>query len=198
LHPGCGYRDWQRAALHLIQSDVGGEILQKLREINRDRDKVKCHSSGVCCRLASSEFSWEELCEKAAAGDRFAGEFTSIFLPYADAEAARARFPDIVDDVLRYGRDPMGAPEGSINAAPVYFYHCPYIGEDNRCSVYGTPKRPDICATYPDTPLTFMYKKCAWKPWQERSHDEALLAHAMIELGSFLVDKLTQALAEDA
>lgn len=183
-HPGCGYRAWQQKAMAVIENDIARDILVKLKQIEAYKATFNCHQCGVCCRFASSEFSYEQLQEKARTGDSFATQFTSIFLPYASTDAAHDRFPEIVDSVL----DQAGDEE-------VYFYHCPYIGEDNRCTIYGQPKRPAICQSYPDTPLTFIYKNCAWRPWKEETHPDALWAHAMIELCSDTLGKLKSALS---
>src|SRR5262249_51157171 len=109
----------------------------------------------------------------------FSQQFTSIFLPYASRQAAREKEPEGVAAVLAHIGDQDG---GSGERERVYFYHCPYIGEDNRCTVYGTDQRPAICANYPETPLGFVSNACAWKPWQEETHPETLLAHAMLNL----------------
>lgn len=187
FHEGCGYRAWQQQAIEVIESQVAKEVLIKLKTIEIERAKVQCHSCGVCCRLASSEFNYDELKAKAAAGDDFARQFTSVFLPYQSTQAAQERFPVLVNDILAQ----VGSPE------QVHFYHCPHIHpETNQCTIYGTPQRPKICEGYPDTPLTFIYDKCAWKPWKDNRHTDALLAHAMIELCSFTLGKLKDALAE--
>ncbi len=196
LHPGCGYRGWQNAALKTVQQDIAKEILQQLQAIEAYKKQFQCSQCGVCCRLASSEFTYDELLAKAKAGDYFVQQFTSIFLPYASTEAARKKFPELVDQVLAMATE--YAPGKLPAEQAVHFYHCPYVGEDNRCTIYGTEKRPAICESYPDTPLTFIYEKCAWKPWKDETHQEALMAHASIELCLFVQDKLTACLASDA
>lgn len=187
-HPHCGYAAWKAHCLTILEKDIGQQIVEKLNEIEAARNRVTCHQCGVCCKFASSEFSYAELQQKATQGDEFAKQFTSVFLPYASSDAARERFPELVDQILTEVRNQQA--ESGMDSAPVHFYHCPYIGEDNRCTIYGTPKRPEICAGYPDTPLTFIYNKCAWKPWKDEYHRESLVAHASIELCLFYSDKL--------
>lgn len=184
-HEGCGYRIWQQAAIAVIENDIARDLLTKLNLIEGYKAQFKCHMCGVCCRFASSEFSYEQLEAKAAAGDNFARQFTSIFLPYPSQRSALEQFPAIVESVLTQADDPDS----------VYFYHCPYIGEDNRCTIYGDPRRPQICDNYPDTPLTFIYNKCAWKPWKDETHEDALWAHSMIELCTDTANKLKDALS---
>jgi Fe-S-cluster containining protein len=185
-HPGCGYHPWREAALELLEREIPGEILASFRQIDAYKKTFQCRMGGQCCRLASSEHSYEALTAKAAAGDAFARQFTSVFLPYASRQAAREREPEGVAAVLAYIGDASSLEaagnEKTSGTERVYFYHCPYIGEDNRCTVYGTNKRPAICENYPETPLGFVFKSCAWKRWQEETHPETLLAHAMLAL----------------
>ncbi|MBY0404869.1 MAG: YkgJ family cysteine cluster protein, partial [Cyanobacteria bacterium] len=167
MHLNCGYRPWQQESIACIEQEIALDILTRLNQINAYKNTFQCHQCGVCCRFASSEFSFDELLAKAGQGDYFAQQFTSVFLPYASQEKAQGLFPEIVESVLAQAevKDPEKAPE----KPSVYFYHCPYVGEDNRCSIYGSPKRPEICSKYPDTPLTFIYKNCAWKPWKDET-----------------------------
>ncbi|MBX2861477.1 MAG: YkgJ family cysteine cluster protein [Vampirovibrio sp.] len=191
FHPGCGYLGWQQQAVQEIENKIAKDILLKLQHIETEKQKISCHMCGVCCRLACSEFSFEDLQAKAAQGDEFARQFTSIFLPYASTKDARNNFPEVVDSILASAME-----SGSVDQdKSIHFYHCPYIGEDNRCTIYGSPKRPEICDSYPDTPLTFIYDKCAWKPWKDATHTDALLSHAMIELCTYTLDKLNHAIS---
>jgi Fe-S-cluster containining protein len=180
-HAGCGYRAWQSAGIRIVETDIARQVLERMNLIEYHKKQAICSQCGVCCRLASSEFSYEELLRKADQGDAFAQQFTGVFLPYASQEDAEKRFPDLVSQVVKYAE----------SGKEVHFYHCPYIGEDNRCSIY--TKRPQICRSYPDTPLTFIYDHCAWKPWKDQSHPDALWAHAMIELCTFTLAKLHEA-----
>lgn len=188
-HPGCGYRPWQAEALNYIENVAGREILLSLQRIEAYKNTFNCHMCGMCCRMASSEHTYEELRARAAAGDEFARQFTSIFLPYSSREAARSKAPEVVDAVLAEAGETPGEPE------KVYFYHCPYLGEDNRCSIFGTDKRPAICASYPETPLSFVYEKCAWRPWKDETHTDTMAAHAMLALCTNWAERLQQALA---
>lgn len=176
LHQDCGYKNWQRAALNLIETEIAAGIIKRLQAIETYKKTFNCHMCGMCCRMASTDASYEELKTRAASGDEFARQFTSIFLPYASREAARQVAPDVVDAVL------SEAGEESDGQERIHFYHCPYLGEDNRCSVYGTDKRPAICESYPETPLSFVYEKCAWKPWKDETYTETLAIHAMLAL----------------
>ncbi len=190
-HSGCGYTQWQKEALRVLETDLGAEILQRLQQISAYRDQFACHLCGACCRLASQDADYATLRQRAEAGDDFARQFTSVFLPYASREAARQKAPDLVAAVLA---ETVEEPEG---AERVFFYHCPYVGEDHRCTVYGTEKRPGICQSYPETPLVFIQSQCAWQPWKQETHPQTLMAHALLHVSEQLRQRLQLALAAD-
>jgi len=189
LHADCGYKSWQQAALNLIEGQLAGQIVGRLDAIEAYKRTFSCHMCGVCCRLASSDAPYAAMLERAEAGDAFARQFTSVFLPYSSRAAAMRKFPDVVQAVLQEAGQEEDGEER------IFFYHCPYVGEDNRCTVYGTDKRPAICESYPETPLSFMYENCAWKPWKEETHPDMLAAHAMLALCEHLSEQLRMALA---
>ena len=189
VHTGCGYRTWQQSALNIVETEIARDILFELKQIEAYKQTFNCHMCGMCCSLASSDAPYEELLQRAKNGDEFAQQFTSIFLPYPSREAARKRASHVVDAVLAEAAE---EPEGEEH---IYFYHCPYLGEDNRCSVYGTDKRPSICASYPETPLSFVYEKCAWRPWKDETHLDTMVAHAMLALCTQISEKLRASLS---
>ncbi len=195
LHNGCGFRGWQQASLAWLEGEAMRPVVASLDAITAYKNTFDCHMCGMCCRMASSDSSYEELLAKAEAGDEFARQFTSVFLPYASRAAAREQAPDVVAAVLAEAGEASDAPElADEGEARIFFYHCPYIGEDNRCSIYGTDKRPGICASYPETPLAFVYEQCAWKPWKDETHVSSLVAHAMLTLATQYAERLRLAL----
>lgn len=187
-HTDCGYMVWQRTVLHLLENEVAGQILSRLQAIEAYKNTFNCHMCGMCCRMASSDAPYDILLDRAQSGDEFARQFTSVFLPYASRDAAKRVAPDVVAATLAEAGEEVEGEES------IFFYHCPYVGEDNRCTVYGTDKRPAICASYPETPLAFVYGNCAWKPWKEETHPEALAAHAMLALCEHWAGQLRSAL----
>jgi Fe-S-cluster containining protein len=190
-HAGCAYRGWQQGALHFLENEAARSILDKLQVIEAYKNQFSCHMCGMCCRMASHDASYEELQARAANGDTFARQFTSIFLPYESRETARRTAPEVVAAVL------AEAGEEADGEERIFFYHCPYLGEDNRCSIFGTDKRPAICASYPETPLSFVYEKCAWKPWKDDTHADTLAAHALLALCSQYAETLTASLRKN-
>lgn len=188
LHAGCGFIPWQREALRFLEQEAGQELFERLQKIETYKNTFGCHMCGACCRMASTDAPYEEMRRRAEQGDEFARQFISVFLPYESRQKAIEKAPDIVAAVLAEAGEEVGGEE------QIYFYHCPYVGEDNRCTVYGTDKRPAICGSYPETPLSFVYQKCAWKPWKDETHAETLLIHAMLALCLDLSGKLKAAL----
>jgi Fe-S-cluster containining protein len=183
LHEGCGYREWQKDVIVTLERTIGKQIVDSLERIKQAREvKGSCHQCGVCCSLASSEFSYEELLAKAQNGDYFAQQFTSVFIPYESDEAAQARYPELVSEIVEQ------------TGGDVHFYHCPYLSEDNRCTIYNDPRRPQICADYPETPLILMYKNCGYQPWKSEMMPTTLLAHASLELCQHYVNKIYEVL----
>jgi Fe-S-cluster containining protein len=121
--------------------------------------KPQCCSHGDCCKGASPSTPVRDLWAKAAEGDEFARNFLSIFIPYSSHDAARRVVPGLVDRTLKAAlKHPHFESE-----ADVTFYHCRYLGHDNRCLVY--EDRPQFCRDYPDTPFVVMAPGCAFEEW---------------------------------
>lgn len=172
-----GY-EWQKQALILLNNDISKEIYRKLNEILAYRVKFKCVGCATCCKLACSEFSPEELKQKADNGDNFAGQFLSVFIPYKNKEEARKIYPEYIELLEENGEE------------DVYFYHCPKVTEDNRCSDYGN--RPQICRDFPDNPLSILPKSCGYREWKEEIEPIALMLHSMLEIVEYYNTKLEE------
>ncbi|MDD3012922.1 MAG: YkgJ family cysteine cluster protein, partial [Candidatus Gastranaerophilales bacterium] len=182
LPKDCGFRDWQKTALQKIKEEISRDILIKIREIKEFRFSFNCKKTGTCCRLASSEFSYEELKEKAKNGDNFATQFTSVFIPYDSIEDARKIFPEYLDLVFHQ------FDEGE----KAYFYHCPHVTDNNLCSIYEF--RPQICRDFPDNPLSILPSVCGFNEWKEDVQVASMLLHALIEILEFNIKKIEYAL----
>lgn len=182
LPPECGMRFWQEAAKNLLEDGISKDILEKINEINAKRGDSHCSMCASCCNLASSEFSYEELKQKAQNGDKFAAEFVSIFLPYESAEEAAKIYPDYIALIKEQ------FPEDK----KISFYHCPKVGSDNLCTDY--ENRPQICRDFPSNPLVVFPPKCSYRKWKDEVEITALLLHAMVEIVGFYKEKLNEAL----
>lgn len=171
-------RQWQKDALTLLNQEISHEVYRKLQEILAYREMFKCSGCATCCRLACSEFSPEELKQKAANGDKFAQQFTSIFIPYERIEDAEKIYPEYIK-LLREKVEEK-----------VYFYHCPKLTDDNRCSDY--ENRPQICRDFPDNPLAILPDKCGYRAWKDEINPIALMLHSMVEIIDFYKQKLQE------
>ncbi len=171
---------WQLEALRLLEGEISQEVFRKLQEVLAYREMFKCCGCATCCKLACSEFSPEELRQKAQSGDNFAKQFTSVFVPYETIEEAEAVYPEYIQ-LLREKVD-----------GQVYFYHCPKVTEDNRCSDY--ENRPQICRDFPDNPLAVLPATCGYRAWKDEINPLALMLHSMIEIIDFYKSKLQEVL----
>lgn len=171
---------WQKNTLDLLQNNISKEIYRKLNEILAYRTKFKCVGCATCCNLACSEFSPEELKQKAQNGDNFAKQFLSVFIPYNSKEEARKVYPEYIE-LLEKNKE-----------YDVYFYHCPKLTEDKRCSDY--ENRPQICRDFPDNPLSILPDTCGYKKWKEEVEPIALMLHSMVEIIDFYCAKINSVL----
>lgn len=169
-------RKWQSAVLKMLEEDISKDVYFKFQEILNARKDYHCNGCATCCNLACSEFSPDELKKRAESGDNFAKQFLSVFIPYSSKEEARKVYPEYIE-LLEKNKE-----------NDVYFYHCPKLTEDKRCSDY--ENRPQICRDFPDNPLTLLPVSCGFCEWKEKSEDMTLLLHAMIEIVEYYKEKI--------
>lgn len=169
-------RQWQNEVLDMLENDVSKEVYRKFQEILAYRNQFHCTGCATCCNLACSEFSPEELKLKAENGDNFAKQFISIFIPYESKEEARKIYPEYIQMLEENKED------------NVYFYHCPKLTEDKRCSDY--ENRPQICRDFPDNPLSILPKSCGYKKWKEEIEPVTLMLHSMIEIVQYYKENI--------
>lgn len=173
----CAYRDWQNEVIKLLNEDIPKGIYEKWMKILDYRKEFHCTGCATCCRLACSEFSYEELKTKALNGDNFAQQFTSIFIPYKTETEAKAVYPEYFELLAE-----------KLDGENVYFYHCPKLSSDNRCSDY--ENRPQICRDFPDNPLSLLPRACGHSKWKEEVEPTALMLHSMLEIIDFYKSKI--------
>ena len=167
---------WQSDTLEMFEKDISKEIYRKWREILAYRNNFHCKGCAVCCNLACSEFSYQELLEKAKNNDKFAKQFTKIFVPYKSRQEAEKVYPEylkLLDDTIE---------------EDVYFYHCPKLNECKRCSDY--ENRPQICRDFPDNPLSILPKSCGFYEWRQEVEPIALMLHSMLEIIDYYTEKI--------
>lgn len=172
------FSSFSKNAIDYIKNELGKEILERIFQTKQHLQNFACKNCGVCCNLASSQYSYEELTEKAKNGDNYATQFTKTFTPYENEIEARNYYPEFYDSVknsLKEGEN-------------VYFYHCLKVTKDNLCSDY--ENRPQICRDFPDNPLVLLPKQCGFLQWKDDVEVVALFNHALIEISCFALEKL--------
>ncbi len=178
---GCRYKFWQEAALDCLENKISKDILAKIQKIDERRKCFNCGCCSSCCKLASSEYSYEELKERAKNGDKFSQSFISVFVPYTSVEVPQKIYPDYVK-LLREHFDDKN----------LYFYYCPKLGADGLCTDY--ENRPDICRDFPNNPLVALPLDCSFNEWKQEVEITALTLHALIDIVGFYKDKIKAAL----
>ncbi|HSA07655.1 MAG TPA: YkgJ family cysteine cluster protein [Candidatus Gastranaerophilales bacterium] len=118
-----------------------------------------CAQCGTCCLLATPSVSYKKLLEKAAAGDQFARDFFSIFIPYKNHEQAEKICESLVKRTIKSCID-------GINKIPVedlVFYRCRHYHYKKQCLIYET--RPQLCRDFPGSPFVLLHENCAFYQW---------------------------------
>ena len=172
----CNYKNWQKASLKKLCEQISKDIYLKIQQMNSKRKNYQCARCASCCRMASSEFTYEELKEKAKSGDKFAKEFVETFIPYENNDIPRQIYPEYVA-LLEDKFDEN-----------IQFYHCPKLGKDGLCTDY--ENRPSICRSFPENPLAALPPKCGFRDWKDETEVTALLLHAMVEIVGFYIENL--------
>lgn len=173
----CKYKDWQKNVLKFLDEELAKQISEKWMKIIEYRSKFSCAGCATCCKLACSEFSYKELNEKAKNGDNFAQQFVSIFIPYENENIAREIYLEYFELLAE-----------RLHGEPVYFYYCPKLTENNRCSDY--ENRPQICRDFPDNPLSLLPRACGFSNWKDEVEPTSLMLHSMLEIADFYRNKI--------
>lgn len=173
---GSSGEKWQKNVLKMFEDEISKDVFNKWTEILAYRKKFHCKGCATCCNLACSEFSPNELKQKAENGDNFANQFLSVFTPYNSREEASVIYPEyikLLDDTIN---------------EDVYFYHCPKLNDCNKCSDY--ENRPKICRVFPDNPLSILPVSCGFYEWRQEVEPVALMLHSMVEIMDYYKSKL--------
>jgi len=172
---GCAYREWQAQTL----SFLNGEYKQKLKKhyqlMMDKKNNYECNKCGDCCRLAVSEYSYEQLKQRAFRGDKYSKDFVSVFVPYNSEEEAKQANPEYFEAL------------GDLVDDKTYYYYCPKL-KDNMCSDY--ENRPDICKDFPHNPLKLLPSRCSFNVWRNEIAKESMLLKAKTDIIAFYMQKL--------
>lgn len=173
----CAYKYWQKDVIELFDKVILKNIYRKWMKILEYKNTYKCAKCAYCCKLACSEFSYDELKQKAKDGDNFAQQFISIFTPYENEDEAKKIYPEYFELL-----------KTKIQDEKVYFYHCSKVTKNNLCPDY--ENRPQICRDFPDNPIEFLPKRCGYLFWKEEVEPVALMLRSMLEIIDFYKGKI--------
>ncbi len=173
---GCKLREWQMQALTYLSGDYRQKLKAAYKSIMDKKSEYECNKCGTCCRLAVSEYSYEQLKQRALKGDKFSEEFVSVFVPFESEEEAKNINPEYFEllNVL-------------VDDAKVYYYYCPKL-DGNLCSIY--EDRPGICRNFPHNPLKLLPKECSFNVWKNNISHAALLLKAKVDIIAYYKEKL--------
>ncbi len=174
---GCKYRDWQMQALTYLAGDYRQKLKAAYKAIMDKKCEYECNKCAACCKLAVSEYSYEQLKQRAMRGDKFSVDFVSVFVPYESEEKAKAMNPEYFALLNRLVED-----------SKIYYYYCPKL-VDNLCSIY--ENRPDICKDFPHNPLKLLPSVCSFNEWKNSVSHDAMLLKAKTDIIAFYKEKLS-------
>ena len=172
---GCAYKDWQAHALSFLTGEYKQKLKNTYTALMDKKEEFKCNQCGDCCRLAVSEYSYEQLKQRAYRGDKFSEDFVSVFVPYNSEEEAKMANPEYFETL------------GNLVEDKTYYYYCPKM-KDNLCSDY--ENRPNICKDFPHNPLKLLPSKCSYNEWRNKVAKIAMLLKAKTDIIEFYMQKL--------
>lgn len=172
---GCAYREWQMQILTFLNGDFRQKLKNTYKMIMDKKYECECARCGNCCRLAVSEYSYEQLKQRAMRGDKFSKDFVSVFVPYKTEEEAKQANPEYFELLDELVED------------KTYYYYCPKL-KGNECSDY--ENRPDICKDFPHNPLKLLPSTCSYNVWKNEITHQAMLLKAKTDIIEFYKTKL--------
>ena len=173
---GCAYRDWQKRIITFLSGDYRQKLKNIYKNIMDKKSEYQCIRCGNCCRLAVSEYSYEQLKQRAMRGDKFSRDFVSIFVPYNSEEEAQKANPEFFELFQEVAEQQI-----------VYYYYCPKV-KNNECSDY--ENRPEICKEFPHNPLKLLPSTCSYNAWKNDVSHSALLLKAKTDIIEFYKQRL--------
>ena len=172
----CAYRDWQMQIITFLTGDYRQKLKQDYKAIMDKKSECECSRCGNCCRLATSEHSYEQLKQRAMRGDKFASDFVSVFVPFESEEVAKLANPEFFKLL-----------EETMEDQKVFYYHCPKMN-GNECSDY--ENRPDVCKDFPHNPLKLLPSTCSFNIWKNAVAKQSMLLKAKTDIIEFYKNKL--------
>lgn len=173
---GCTYKDWQKQVLSFLDGEYKQKLKNTYKMIMDKKNEYSCIRCGNCCRLATSEYSYEQLKQRAMRGDKYSKDFVSVFVPYKSDEEAKLANPEYFKLL-----------EEMMEDQKVYYYYCPKL-IDNSCSDY--ENRPNICKEFPHNPLKLLPSTCSYNAWKNDIAKQSMLLKAKTDIINFYKAKL--------
>ena len=172
---GCAYRDWQKQILTFLNGEYRQRLKNNYQTMMDKKCLYQCGRCANCCKLAVSEYSYEQLKQRAMRGDKFSRDFVSVFVPYESEEEAKKVNPEYFELLNELVED------------KVYYYYCPKL-DGNTCTIY--EDRPDICKDFPHNPLKLLPSSCTFNEWKNEISKSAMLLKAKTDIIEFYKNKL--------
>ena len=172
----CEYRDWQLKILTFLSGDYKQKLKIAYKNMMDKKNNYSCNQCASCCKLATSEYSYAQLKQRAMRGDKFSQDFVSVFVPYESEEDAKNANPEYFELLNKV-----------VEEDKIYYYYCPKLS-GNLCSDY--ENRPDICKDFPHNPLKLLPSKCSFNDWKNEIAHEAMLLKAKVDIIEFYKEKL--------
>lgn len=122
-------------------------------------DFPACGMCGQCCICVTPSTPTKELIKKAEAGDQFAIDFLSIFVPFESIEEAKKVNINNVERSLAI----CEKPNSKVKKEELVFYRCKHLLDNNLCSNH--ENRPELCRSFPDSPFLVVPKGCVYENW---------------------------------
>ena len=173
---GCAYRDWQKQVLSFLAGEYRQKLKNTYKMIMDKKCEYNCIRCGNCCRLATSEYSYEQLKQRAMRGDKYSRDFVSVFVPYNSEDEAKLANPEYFELLNEMMEDQK-----------VYYYYCPKL-VGNSCLDY--ENRPDICKDFPHNPLKLLPSTCSFNEWKNAIAKQSMLLKAKTDIIEFYKAKL--------
>ena len=172
----CSYSNWQLEVLRFFERTYLPSLKKSQKDIFNKKINYNCICCGNCCRLAVSEFSYEELKERASRGDLFSKDFISVFVPYNSVEEAELANPEYFKLLNKV-----------MSGQVVYYYYCPKL-KNNKCSDYNN--RPNVCKDFPHNPLKLISSTCSYNAWKKDVLEESMSLKAKMDIIEFYKEKI--------
>ena len=139
-----------------------------------------CKMCGKCCRAITTPYSYDELLKFANDGQEEAKVFIEVFKRYDSIEQAKKAVPEHVENIIKQLK--KNNPE--LDESTVTFFYCPYVTDDNKCSIHST--RPDCCRRAPRNGWSLFPPGCGYKGWQFQQREK--VKASIRKLKEYLMD----------